>query len=272
MGAGTQRVRPSPLVAAGVTGFIVIACAVTWLLVAPLVRWGVGVVGPEPPEAWHLLGATGPAVGAVVMTWRRQGRAGLSQLWRRISDPHRIRGIWWLLTLSPLALGVAAVVLAAPFGGVSAPETRTLGLGLAASLAYGLFEEIGWRGYLLPRLQARMPAIRAAGWVFAVWALWHLPMFAYRLPLGPVAVGWLVGLYFGSVWLAVLHNGTNGSVLACILWHVTYDVAATSGGQVSAVIPALVTALVIVGTIVAVRRVGVTDLARRPRFVIADHS
>ena len=108
--------------------------------------------------------------------------------------------------------------------------------------------------------------------MFVVWALWHLPMFAYRLPLGLVTVGWLVGLYFGSVWLAMLHNGTDGSVLACMLWHATYDLAATIGGQVSALVPVLVTAVVIVGTIAAVRRVGVTDLAHRPRFAIADRS
>lgn len=66
----------------------------------------------------------------------------------------------------------------------------------------------------------------------------------------------------------MLHNGTGGSVLACIVWHASYNVAVTTGEQLSAVVPAAVTGLVIVGTIAAVRRVGVVDLARRPRVAI----
>jgi membrane protease YdiL (CAAX protease family) len=272
MRTASDHARPSPLAIADVAGYVVLAYAVTWTLVAPLVLWSLGAIDVEPPAALHVLGALGPTVGAVVMTLRRQGRAGLAELWRRTSDPGLIHGIWWLLALSPAALSIVAVVLVAPFDGLRAPDTRTLGVALAASVSYGVFEEVGWRGYLLPRLQARMTAMRAAGWVFVIWALWHLPMFAYRLPVGLVTAGWLVGLYFGSVWLAVLHNGTKGSVLACVLWHVTYDIAATTGDQISALIPAFVTALVIVGTIVAVRRVGVTDLSRSPRFVITDRS
>jgi membrane protease YdiL (CAAX protease family) len=145
-------------------------------------------------------------------------------------------------------------------------------IAVVGSLSYGVFEEIGWRGFLLPRLQAHMTAIRASGWVFVIWALWHLPMFAYQLPRGLVAIAWIVGLYYGSVWLAMLHNGTAGSVLACIVWHAGYNVAVTAGAELSPLVPAVVTTMVVIATIVAVRRVGTEDLGTRGRFMIAAHT
>jgi membrane protease YdiL (CAAX protease family) len=248
--------------------YAVLAYAVTWLAVAPLAAAGLGVLDAAPPSWLHAVGAAGPAVGAVIVLSRAGGRTAVADLWRRTTDVRRIHGVWWLLVLSPLVLAVAVLAAMAPFGGVQSARGPVLLAGVGVSLAYGLFEEIGWRGFLLPRLQGRHTAITAAGWVFAVWAGWHLPMFAYRLPGGLLAVGWLVGLYFGSVWMTVLLNGTRGSVLACALWHFSYDVASTSGAELSPVAPAAVTTLVIVGTLIAVRLTGVTDLARGHRFAL----
>jgi membrane protease YdiL (CAAX protease family) len=251
-----------------IAGFMAIAFAVTWVVVMPLVLAGPGVVDAEPPEWLHAFGALGPTAGAVVLTWRTYGRRGLAELWDRVSNPARIRGVGWLLALSPLLVGVVLVGAAAAVGRLSVGDWAGLWVVVAASVSYGVFEEIGWRGFLLPHLQARTTAIRAAGWVFVIWALWHLPMFAYQLPAGLETIGWLVGLYFGSVWLAVLFNGTRGSVLACILWHSSYNLAVTVGAELSALVPAVVTTLVVVGTIVAVRRVGTAELCRAERVTI----
>lgn len=251
-----------------VVAYTAIACVTTWILIAPLAAAGVGMADVAPPSWLHASGAVGPTVAAVAVLWLTGGRRAVADLWRRATDVRRIRGIWWLLTLSPLLLAVAVLAVVAPFGGVHAADGSALLAGVGMSLAYGIFEEVGWRGFLLPRLQARHQALAAAGWVFVVWAVWHLPMFAYRLPGGWLAVGWLVGLYFGSVWMAVLHNGTGGSVLACMLWHVTYNLASTSGAQLSPLLPVAVTSLVVVGTLVAVRRVGVADLGTGSRFAI----
>lgn len=69
--------------------------------------------------------------------------------------------------------------------------------------------------------------------------------------------------------MAVLHNGTGGSVPACMLWHVTYNLASTSGAELSPLLPAAVTSLVVVGTLVAVCRV-VARLDRIRALIQAD--
>lgn len=271
-GDAQVAVGTGPPPVAVVAGYTVVAYAVTWVVVAPLALAGLGVLDVQPPAWLHIFGALGPAAGAAAMTWRSQGSRGLAQLWDRVWNPRRIRGRWWLVVLSPLLLVAATAAVVVPFDPPAAIDGPRLLIAVVGSLSYGVFEEIGWRGFLLPRLQAHMTAIRASGWVFVIWALWHLPMFAYQLPRGLVAIAWIVGLYYGSVWLAMLHNGTAGSVLACIVWHAGYNVAVTAGAELSPLVPAVVTTMVVIATIMAVRRVGTEDLGTRGRFMIAAHT
>ena len=43
-------------------------------------------------------------------------------------------------------------------------------------LTGGINEEPGWRGFALPRLQARYPVIVSVLIVWIFWAAWHLPL------------------------------------------------------------------------------------------------
>ncbi|WP_052572286.1 CPBP family glutamic-type intramembrane protease [Chthonomonas calidirosea] len=57
---------------------------------------------------------------------------------------------------------------------------KTVGLVLSAfvfALLSNPWEEVGWRGFALPRLQARHMAFTATLIVGGLWALWHLPLF-----------------------------------------------------------------------------------------------
>ena len=54
---------------------------------------------------------------------------------------------------------------------------------LPICLLWGVLEEIGWRGFLVPRMSAHFPALGAAALVGLVWGLWHTPqMFFSDLP------------------------------------------------------------------------------------------
>jgi membrane protease YdiL (CAAX protease family) len=84
----------------------------------------------------------------------------------------------------------------------------------------GINEESGWRGFALPRLQARYPVIISIGIIWFFWALWHIP---YDIGTG-VPTAWilenrLVWTLVFAILLAWLYNRTNGSILAPALLH-----------------------------------------------------
>jgi membrane protease YdiL (CAAX protease family) len=159
-------------------------------------------------------------------------RALLAQLLR-----WRARPIWYAVALGgPLLLTLAIAVLYRATAGVF-PSSVPLSLPLPVLLLIffilvglfhgGLDEELGWRGYALPRLQARYGALTASLILGVLWACWHLPLWffpdATQASLSfPV---FLVGGVALSIILTWLYNSTGGSLLLVILAHTIYDVA-----------------------------------------------
>jgi membrane protease YdiL (CAAX protease family) len=87
-------------------------------------------------------------------------------------------------------------------------------------LTGGINEESGWRGFALPRLQARYPVIVAAGVVWFFWALWHLPYDIGRgIPIAEMLENRLFWNLVVSILMTWLYNRTNGSILAPALLH-----------------------------------------------------
>ena len=87
-------------------------------------------------------------------------------------------------------------------------------------LTGGINEECGWRGFALPRLQARYPVIVSAGILWIFWAAWHLP---HDIGRGDSLAGILVTRLFLNLLVTILmvwlYNRTNGSILAPALFH-----------------------------------------------------
>ncbi len=66
---------------------------------------------------------------------------------------------------------------------------------------YGFGEELGWRGFLQPRLEERWPVVTAANVVSLIWAAWHLPLFGITPTYRVMPLIGFVGFYF-SIWIA----------------------------------------------------------------------
>lgn len=171
--------------------------------------------------------------------------------------------VWWAVALSPIALGAMAAaglaVAGAPLGNASllqrafADRAWVLSM-FVASLAYGVGEEPGWRGFALPHLQRSRSACRATVLLSLGWGLWHVPYFFYRYHLaGPGEyVGFYLGLFAGALWLTFLYNSTGGSVLIVLIWHTVWNAVAAITGVISPSLVALTAALILISGFAAV--------------------
>jgi membrane protease YdiL (CAAX protease family) len=234
--------------------FFPLAIAVSWSIGIPLAITAAGSPDrPAMPFSLHYLVGYGPMLAALMLTWIADGRSGLSELFSRIVK-WRVRPIWWLMAFSPLVLFAALAVGQRLLQG-SWPEFGLLGqvqflpdLGPAAwllwVLTFGFGEEIGWRGYALPRLQKGRNALSATLILCVFLALWHVPAFFYLYDRS-ILIGWLIGMVAGAIVFTWFYNSSRGSILMVALWHGSFNfVTGSQAGE--GVIAAILSTVVMV--------------------------
>lgn len=257
--------------------YFLLAYAFSWLLFVPLALQGQGVISAVP--AWlHILGAYGPLLAALVVTAASLGRSGLAELFNRVTRWH-IGLLWWVVVLfSPLLIWLPLALVAGTLSGnwealgrfgqvAELPGIAGLTGWLVWILTYGLGEEIGWRGFALPRLQTAYSARTASLILGLFWAAWHIPTFFYNYELSPLSVfAFLVSILSGTVLLTWLYNSTGGSTLATIVWHGSYN-ATVAGAE--GMVAVGVTAAVIVSVIFIARRYGPESLSHQKKQILS---
>lgn len=155
--------------------------------------------------------------------------AGTRALLRRLLE-WRVGAQWYVFAVGYMAAIKLAVALVHRVAlGAWPPLGQELWYVILASIVLTTLgqagEEIGWRGYALPRLAARLGLARASVLLGVIWACWHLPLFfvpgisqtgqsfpVYLLmvPALSVAIAWLYGHTNGSLLLAMLmHSAIN---------------------------------------------------------------
>lgn len=115
-------------------------------------------------------------------------------------------------------------------------------------LTFGLGEEAGWRGWLLPALTRRVSPFRAALIVAGVWIAWHAPAFFFNptyTSMGAGIIGWMLALVCGSFLLAWMTLGARGSIVPVLLWHAGFDLL-TAADQSAGIIASTISAIVMV--------------------------
>lgn len=208
----------------------------TWLL------WGIAIITKASMESGNgigllLLGVAGPMVTGITFTYLTRDKEGRRDYWKRIIDFKRI-GIQWYLVIFLFvpAMHIVSALLDVLFGGggttwgEAARGVVENPLSIIASILFAslipFIEELGWRGYVLDRLQERHNALISSLILGVVWSLWHLPMFfiegSYQAGLGIGTLEfWLfflsiVPLTFVFTWI---FNNNHRSTLAVILFH-----------------------------------------------------
>src|SRR5215213_8393333 len=259
-------VRKHPLIT-----FFALTYALSWALESPLVFLRDSVTHTQG-LVLILLASNVPSLLAIVLTAMVLGRGALRTLLGRLLI-WRVNPLWYLVVVGPAALAGGMVALNASLGGPALSADVSL-LTAVIMLAFFIFpgsalgEEIGWRGYALPRLQARRSALSASLILGMIWAFYHLPLFftgqAFRSP--SILVPFVISGIALSVILTWVYNSTGGSLLLVVLLHATANLPLTlflEPLRSRAMLPFLLyVGLMVVGAIVVVIVAGPAQLSR----------
>jgi membrane protease YdiL (CAAX protease family) len=176
-----------------------------------------------------------PTVIAVALIAAERGADGaLRELRDRLTLPSGTGSWIAIAAVVPMAIELAAIA-AARAAGDGAPFVAAGGVPLMIGIQVitgAIGEEIGWRGFLLPRLGQRLGANGAAWTMGVLWSLWHVPaFFTPGLPHQFMPM-WLVlpAVACFGVFLAFVFNRAGQSVLATMAAHLSLNVFSGIGG------------------------------------------
>jgi membrane protease YdiL (CAAX protease family) len=212
--------------------FFALAYALAWWIWI-LYAFDITFLGP--------IFALGPFLAAIIVTAVTRGTAGLKALLSRMVRWRVGLGWYAAALLLPVAVYLFAVSLNILLGaGASTAEQFGSWYLIFPLFAYSLLfplsgafgEELGWRGYALPRAQARVSALSAALIIGVIQTAWHLPLFIIdrSTPPVPLIVGYM-GLGILATWV---FNNTRGSVLLTMLLHASFNTNAGFFGEMFA--------------------------------------
>jgi membrane protease YdiL (CAAX protease family) len=269
-----------------VGAFVALTFAISWAIWLAMIAGSMSIA-TTGGLILNVAATAGPSIAAVILAVA-MGGGELSRLASGFSLS-LVSAKWTLVALLlPLLMVAVAVAISVGAFAASMPVITVAALGTIAVefvrivfLGGPLEEELGWRGFLLPRLQSSRSAWSASVLLGAIWGVWHIPLYFVQgtgqydtaasagaaFAIGAFVV-WTIGL---SVLFAWLFNQTGGSLIVVILFHAAVNLAAYipaavgSTGAASFLYP-LITWVV---ALIVAARYGREELASRPRVRVA---
>jgi uncharacterized protein len=220
--------------------YYVLTFAISWsgLLLAV---GGPGGIPGTPDQVERLLPFAilallgGPSIAGLLLTGPVDGRAGYRDLLSRLLR-WRVSARWYAVALLTAPLLMTAIPLALSLlfpaflpGIVTTGDKASLLLmGIAAGLAAGVFEELGWTGFAIPRLRLRYGILATGLIVGFLWGAWHLivNLWSSGTPSGELSLALFLHSFIFSVGILPayrvlmvwVYDGT-GSLFVAILMH-----------------------------------------------------
>ena len=269
--------------------------AISMLILSQIL--GAGMISPilagmVPADSMFLLiAAYSASLTGVILTAIVSGKTGLREMFRRLLI-WRVGIGWWAFSLFAFGLMfLGGTVLAALLSGSPLHVNLNQPLYMIVPMIImqfffdsGLGEELGWRGFLLPRLQARYNALISSIIIAIVWGLWHWPLFAlegmsptYEMGQAwgvvPSLLGYTVVVIFPySILFTWLYNNTKGSLLLAFVFHASQAWMHLFMDPDNLISPFLgFSAIVFVTAIVIIITSGAENLSKtNERYVIED--
>jgi membrane protease YdiL (CAAX protease family) len=212
--------------------FYLLAFTISWIGWIPTLAASREVAVFRHPW-WNimlLLPGAGPALAAAIAAKLEANRESLP---RRLTAMfcRSVGPRWYLIAIfAPAAILFAANSISAMLWGASYQTVSPWPLPPASffifrSILSNPCEEIGWRGFALPRLEKGLGAFAATLIVGVLWGAWHLPLFLWPgNPMGSYPVlPWFAALMGETFILTWLFNSTSKSVLIASLFHIAFN-------------------------------------------------
>jgi membrane protease YdiL (CAAX protease family) len=262
--------------------FFLLAIGLTWIFMITDALGSHGILPFRLPLPLMVVMGYMPTLAAVIVAGQTQGKAGVRALFRRLLIV-RVGIGWHLFAIFGLAvMYVVAILLYNQLSGlatISVLSERTPPfsspielvpqiaiLFLIVGIVNG--EELGWRGFALPRLQARYNALTSSLILGVIWTIFHLPLFF--TVTGSSQTDWsITSFLISTIAMTVLYtwmfNNTHGSVFMAYLFHA----AANTWSQVFSIDHAnqslnwIITGLLVLAAVVVVLTTGARDLSRK---------
>lgn len=190
----------------------------------------------QPLQPWSLVwffAIFSPSISALIVAGIIGGIPEIKRLLTGFT--HWKVGFRWyfwaaFLILGPLAITMIYKALGNPSAGIRPGETILSMLGIIVFQLFSgpIAEELGWRGFALPRLQAKYTALVSSLILGVIWTCWHIPYFfvtgatQMSIPF-PIYLVLVLTITFYLTWL---FNNTRGSLIITILAHFFYNLTA----------------------------------------------
>ena len=229
-----------------VLSYYAITFAISWGGFLISARVGTGGFSPTPEQLQMLIPyavpamLVGPSVAGILMTGLVYGTEGFRDLLARMRR-WRVGARWYAVALLTAPLLFAAVLFALSLTSplflprilTTSDKAALLLTGIAVGLGAGIFEELGWTGFAIPRMRLRYGVLGTGFIVGVLWGAWHFFMnfWASGVTSGELSLvifvpTWLLGSLVGQltafrVLMVWVYDRTGGSLLLAMLMHVS---------------------------------------------------
>ncbi|ERG97671.1 MAG: putative metal-dependent membrane protease [Haloquadratum sp. J07HQX50] len=169
--------------------------------------------------------AWGPMISAGITVWllNESVRDWLGQLRNLKVNPR-----WYVVGIGIMMIGTEFETIIGLISGAdvtvpAAPPMAYIRNFLITFFIAGALEELGWRGFLQPRLQQQFTALWTSVGIGALWGLWHVPMILAGL--GDFTVFWeyMLNIIVMSIILGWLYNSTNAALPVVMVTHASHN-------------------------------------------------
>jgi len=218
--------------------FFLLTFALTWAMwisaTITKANGGASVLGPDNPIGQ--IGRWAPGVVAIVLTGLLAGGKAIGELLRPLKI-WRVNIGWYLFALlfQPILFISAKWIdgllgnsyeVVSPLAGLPYPIAFVIPSIVISAIPGAFMEELGWRGFALPRMQTKTRmfpesnAMSASVTLGFIWGLWHLPSMLYFGQTDSLSIGLAILNFIpGTILFTWLFNNTKGSLLLVTIFH-----------------------------------------------------